>query len=40
MDKKTLAKAATELGVEKESLTKENRPLLNKWLTEQKAKRE
>ena len=40
MDKKILDKAAKELGVEKESLTKNNRPLLDNWLAEQKAEPE
>ena len=38
MNKATLTKAAKELGVARETLTKENKPLLDKWLEEQEAK--
>lgn len=38
MRKKDLAKAANDLGVPKETLTKENAPLLDGWLRIQEAK--
>lgn len=39
MNKTTLNRAAKALGVEKESLTKENRPLFDEWLAKQAEKK-